>query len=1531
MMRIKNSEKEKRGKIFTHYIIACIVFFASCISMNAQNLSRTECSCMNNETVEGNGQFMETISIVDTPGKTWRVESATGFFSALSPAPPASPLVIAPGTIITESPAGNYILNGRRVDNSNYRVVLTDGVLRIPLNSVHTCRYPLRNIIGDFGVCVNSINKSYKIDIKNTFLQNILWTVPSGGSIIGSPANNPVTVDWSSVIGTNQIRVSGLAKAYDGQNTIANMCTFRDTAIVSVANETPVALACNDLVTITMNGKCEMNITPDMILENPLLPASSYDIVLRDLQKDTIIPNVRISQSYLNKLIEVSVVQECGGNSCWGLVKFEDKSIPRLVCNPDVTINCNQLTGPQVTGYPLKPDAIVTPVPGTTNKFLVKNFDFCSDVTLSYTDAIQVSDCAGIYSSVIRRTWVAVDISGNVSQCFSDIYILKADTDDITFPKNYDDILGPNNSLPACGTWPKLPNGHPDPAFTGSPQGVFCLNVTVDFVDTRIQKCRGDKTFKLLRKWVVTDICNGTQIIHNQTITVMDKTAPVVTAPANITVGTVGLTCASQIKLPAPTVLDCSGWEYYVAYKIPDVVTGLPTGEEITADIIKGNDGLYTITNAPDGVTKLFIIYYVVDDCDNTSSVTSMVEIKDSTPPVPVCDEFSFVGLNQEGVGFVTVESLDDGSWDNCGIDKIEALRMEGSSCGITNTWGPKMKFCCEDANKEFMVQLRVTDKAGNSNTCMVKVRVQDNQAPTLTNCPADRTVNCGADLFGLAQYGVPTASDLCGATLKEEVKDNGFDECGRGSITRIFTATDNQGNTTRCQQVITVKPTNPFAASDITWPADHDFLSGGCLSNGLKPEDLPANKQRPTFNTKPCSQVVVEYDDIVFQYVEGFCFKVLRKWTIIDWCQFDPTNPTKGRFTYTQVIKGKNTTAPTITKGCNPVDIEVKQIDNCKALIEGTATATDDCTLADKFVWSYTIDADNNNTVDFTGNNNSFSRQVNFGKSKITWTVSDECGNSKTCSTVVEVKDQKKPTPYCLSEIATVIMSQNGAVTIWASDFNAGSYDNCSKDTSLIYSFTTNVSDKSKTFSCTDMTDKVTTFDLRMYVTDISGNSDYCTVKIKVQDNNNICGFGFINGDPDNNNQSKAIVSGSIKLESSLSIDNVNVSLTSDQPEFPKFSMTNEQGEFIFNELEMKNNYNIIPSKNDEFLNGISTLDLVLIQRHILGIKKLDSPYKIIAADANDDHKISASDLVILRKLILGLYDQIPNGKHWKFVDKSQQFSDLNAPFPYNKNIGMEALSHSVSNADFIAVKVGDVNSSFQNARNNINAENRTKNTIAYSNTALKAGQEIAIPFEINDKTALIGLQLAMQFDNSKYEFIGVTSDDVNLNDENVFTENDKINLSFSSTNEIIHSTGNLFKLVFKAKKDVDANEFIKINRASISSEVYEMENNEIVASPINLEMRGNNINSSFELFQNSPNPFNSNTMIGFTLPEASEVNFKVYDYNGTVLKEIKKFYDKGYNSIDLNVSELNKTGILFYQLDSRTHSAIKKMIVIK
>ena len=100
------------------------------------------------------------------------------------------------------------------------------------------------------------------------------------------------------------------------------------------------------------------------------------------------------------------------------------------------------------------------------------------------------------------------------------------------------------------------------------------------------------------------------------------------------------------------------------------------------------------------------------------------------------------------------------------------------------------------------------------------------------------------------------------------------------------------------------------------------------------------------------------------------------------------------------------------------------------------------------------------------------------------------------------------------------------------------------------------------------------------------------------------------------------------------------------------------DEGQYQFDNLIENGSYEVSPELTGYSLAGITTLDLVMIQQHILNIRPFDSPYKWLAADINNSNSITAADLVLLRQLILGVIDRLPNDS-WKFVDKAYQFDE--------------------------------------------------------------------------------------------------------------------------------------------------------------------------------------------------------------------------------------------------------------------------------
>jgi hypothetical protein len=124
---------------------------------------------------------------------------------------------------------------------------------------------------------------------------------------------------------------------------------------------------------------------------------------------------------------------------------------------------------------------------------------------------------------------------------------------------------------------------------------------------------------------------------------------------------------------------------------------------------------------------------------------------------------------------------------------------------------------------------------------------------------------------------------------------------------------------------------------------------------------------------------------------------------------------------------------------------------------------------------------------------------------------------------------------------------------------------------------------------------------------------------------------------------------------------------------------------------------------------------------------------------------------------------------------------------------------------------------------------------------------------------------------------------------------------------------------------KDVNLKDVLEVNDAVTKREAF----TDTGLGSVALEFTDEAVTGTFELFQNRPNPFNSVTTIGFNLPEASETTLTIYTIDGRVVKQITQQFEAGRNEIRLESTDLNATGVLYYQLDTEKYSATKKMVL--
>ena len=1504
------------------------------------NIASSECNCLDNAStpVNGisNGQYSEEIIINSSPGigGSWTLISASGFYSPSSPAPPGIPIPYMTGTIIPETAPGSgvYLLQGIRVSGQPWNVVFTNGVTHYFISNVNSCSYPTLSQIavnGPRSVCTNS-DVTYTINATLSLASNITWTV-TGGTIINGQGTPSISVYWGTTPTVGSVSVTGLLRSYPTQ---VDPCAFTQNINVSVVNTVAEVMACNNLVNISMNPSCEMYITAEMILQDMQYDNNAYDIVLTDLSNGNNIPLGTLGYGYINKIIKVQVLNGCSGNSCWGYAKIEDKSIPELICPEDLTVTCEDDLDPISVGFPFGLSfnpANISNLGG--GRYKVLNFDPCSDITVQYVDEVEFNNCSNPFSSVITRTWTAVDNSGNTSECSHQIFVERALLEDVTFPPNFDDAIGPNPSIEACSGYPTFPvgnpyHGHPHPDFTGYPEGVVCLSATVDYTDTKLAKC-GDKSFKILRRWRVIDHCTPLPtglLTYTQTITVHDRTAPSIKVPEEFEVGTSTFVCGGTIDIPPPilTTPECSTWDYTVSYKPADA-SGNPFEFPTTAGVVRLPNGNYRINNIITNFPRVWIIYTATDACGNKKEALSEVDIIDTEKPVPVCDKNSIVALGLDGMAWAGVQTFNDGSWDNCGIDRMLVARMDVNTCTDNMVFRDSVKFCCSDIGTTVRVVLRIWDKANNQNECMVETEVQDNIPPSWTSFPNDVTIDCAEDISNLNRFGAPTAADNCSVTVTVE-RDDRLNDCGIGEIRRIWTAKDAYNNQITRTQIITVRDVTPFVRGNITFPSGPVTINA-CTARPVRPEDLPVGRQRPTWNNDDCAQVAAEYEDIVFQYTTEACVKILRKWTVIDWCQRDQANPLLPRsWSEFQVIMVNNNVGPNITSGHRPQDLLVTPVGTCTANVRVTGTATDDCTGPEDLVWSFTIDLNNDNTNEHSGNGATINRDMPYGTHKITWTVRDECNNTTTRTNVFTLVDTKAPTPYCISDIVTVIMPSTENVTIWASDFDLGSLDNC---TSVVASFSpTNRNLISRTITCDDMTEQTTIFDINVYFIDQQGNSDFCSVKLRVQDNNNTCGLSV---DDNNNPNGRISVSGNVFQPDMAPFESLTVQLEASLPEFPVTRKTDADGYFAFTQLEKNHDYIVNPVLNDDHDNGVSTLDLVLIQRHILDLQKLESPYKMIASDVNSDNKINTLDLVELRKVILGIHEEFSQNKSWRFVDMSQSINE-NSPFPFIDKVKLTNLNFNTGGIDFIGVKIGDVNqSATTNARNN-NTESRATTELAQNKVTGKAGEIVYINLSADQVSKVVGMQMSLFLPAEYGQITDITSSVLKLQDENVAwnqVSSGIVNLSWNTQSETLLD-GDILTIKVKLLKNVQQAMLLSLLEGGLTPEIYTTNGNSVKNHVFSFT--SNDLaDDTFALFQNIPNPFSGKTTIGFQLPEAGDVKVTIYDVTGKVIHTVSGQFGKGRHNVDIDLESVDTDGLLYYRVDTKNDSAVRRMISIK
>ena len=590
--------------------------------------------------------------------------------------------------------------------------------------------------------------------------------------------------------------------------------------------------------------------------------------------------------------------------------------------------------------------------------------DACGTIgNISHADVTMEGPCAA--EPIIMRTWTATDACGNTSSCVQTIT-----TNDSTPPV----IVCPSNAVINCSS-STLPSNTGFATFIPNSCDV---NVVITYSDDYVIQL-SPPPCRIIRTWTATDAC-GNSSTCNQNILLVDGIAPTITCPPNVTV-----TCSAN-TLPASTG------------------NATATDNCIALPLVTYND----ITTSGDCVNEYTITrtWTAMDECENSNSCVQTIVVDDSAPPTMTCPPNLTITCTANTLPAATGTAT---ASDNCsGVPVVTYADVTQSSptCvqeySITRTW-------------------TATDICNNISTCVQTITIDDSTVPSLT-CPANITIQCTASTLP-ENTGSGTSTDNCDAAPAVTYTDltTSSSTCTQEyTITRTWLATDDCGNTSTCNQVITI---DDSITPMITCPAN---VTIECTTSTLPPSTGSATAS-DNCDVTPA----ITYTDITTGAGCPQEYTITRTWKATDDC---------GNFsTCTQSIVITDNTSPVLT--C-PANVTIECTASTLPGNTGLATADDNCDAAPAITYNDVTTASENCIQEYT-----ITR---------TWSTEDACGNTSSCVQTITVDDSAVPVLTCPTNV-TIECTE---VTLPENTGLATASDNCDATPAITYNDVTTASE---------------------------------------------------------------------------------------------------------------------------------------------------------------------------------------------------------------------------------------------------------------------------------------------------------------------------------------------------------------------------------------------------------------------------------------------------------------------------------------
>jgi hypothetical protein len=381
--------------------------------------------------------------------------------------------------------------------------------------------------------------------------------------------------------------------------------------------------------------------------------------------------------------------------------------------------------------------------------------------------------------------------------------------------------------------------------------------------------------------------------------------------------------------------------------------------------------------------------------------------------------------------------------------------------------------------------------------------------------------------------------------------------------------------------------------------------------------------------------------------------------------------------------------------------------------------------------------------------------------------------------------------------------------------------------------------------------------------------------------------------------------VAGNVATPSDVKVEGAEINLLDRNQER---TVTNFKGDFEIHNLEKGAKYTVAPNKNDDVTNGVNVIDLLHLQRHILGITRLNTAYKQIAGDINNDQKHNINDIIALRKVILGVEDKFENNTSWRFIDKTQSLDNAD-PWAemIREYVDFNGLTQNAE-TNFVGVKIGDLDGNV--LANSTQLQQRNSNRHQLFVESMEGNDWLRVPVYSED-----GFHAAMQlnFKLNGFELKEIQSGQLTVLPENISIVDGQYKLITMNNNQItIDDDQPLFYLVVKGKAKFDAS---RLEIATVSFIYHDGGH----ISELQLLDRSKGSSTQLDqvlLHQNYPNPWDNVTKIAFDLKKDGNVTLNIFDLTGKQVFRKSISGQAGSNTVLITADELPGAGMYNYTL---------------